>query len=63
VSKRSEQRSYSITSSAIASSFGGTSQAERPCGLEVDYQIEFGRLLDREVRRLRSAQNLVDIVG
>jgi hypothetical protein len=27
-------------------------QAERLSGLEIDYQLEFGRLLDRQVGRL-----------
>src|SRR5262249_58785564 len=30
---------------------------------QVDDQLEFGRLLDRKVCRLRAAQNLVDKVG
>ena len=38
-------------------------EAERLGGLEVDDEVEFGRLLDREVTRLRPAQNLVDIVS
>jgi hypothetical protein len=38
-------------------------EAEGLCGLEIDDQIELGRLLDGEVGRLRAAQNLVDIVG
>ena len=38
-------------------------EAERLDGLQVDDEIEFGRLLDREVTRLRPAQNLVDIVS
>src|SRR5262249_40624084 len=35
----------SITSSARASSDGGTGEGKRLCRLEVDDQIEFGRLL------------------
>jgi hypothetical protein len=31
--------------------------------LEVDDQLEFRRLLDRQVGRLRPAQNLIDKVG
>jgi hypothetical protein len=31
-----------------------------PRGLEVDDQLEFGRLLDRDVTRLRAAKNLID---
>src|SRR5256885_15940039 len=38
-------------------------QAERLRGGQADDEIEFRRLLDREVTGLRSAQNLVDIVG
>ena len=41
----------------------GDSQAERLGGGEVDDEIEFSRLLDREVARLRPAQDLVDHVG
>ena len=63
-SKRDELApSHSITSSARASSVGGIVEAERLGGRQVDDQIELGRLLDREVGRLRPAQNLVDIVG
>ena len=57
------RRSHSITSSARASSVGGTVEAERLGGVQVDDEIELGRLLDRDVGRLRPAQNLVDIVG
>ena len=35
-------------------------EAERLGGLEVDDQLELGRLLDRQVGRFRSAQNFVD---
>ena len=38
-------------------------EAERLRGRQVDDEIELGRLLDRYVGRLRTAQNLVDIVG
>jgi hypothetical protein len=38
-------------------------QDERLGGRQVDDEFELGRLLDREVGRLRPAQNLVDIVG
>ena len=55
--------SHSITSSARASSVGGTVEAERLGGRQIDDEIELGRLLDRDVGRLRPAQNLVDIVG
>ena len=55
-------RHHSITSSARASSVGGTVKAERLRGREVDDELELGRLLDRQVGGLRSTQNLVDIV-
>src|SRR5262249_18541206 len=38
-------------------------QAERLSGGEIDDKIKLGRLLDRDVTRLRAAQNLVDIIG
>jgi hypothetical protein len=38
-------------------------QAERLGGLEVDDQLERGRLLDRQVSGLRTFQDLVDIDG
>jgi hypothetical protein len=38
-------------------------EAERLRGLQVDSQFEFCRLLDRDVARLRPAQNLVDKFG
>jgi hypothetical protein len=52
---------YSITSSAMASSDGGT---VRPlCGLEVYNHLELGRKLHREIARLRAAQDAIDICG
>ena len=57
------RRSHSITSSARASSARRHVEAERLGDREIDDQLEFGRLLDRQVARLRAAQNLVDIVG
>src|SRR2546426_6694985 len=39
----------------------GNRQAERPGGLEVDDQLELGRLLDGEIGRLGAFENLVDI--
>jgi len=53
-------RAYSITSSARASSVGGTSRPSALAVLEVDHEFEFGRLLDRQVGQLRPAQNPVD---
>jgi hypothetical protein len=62
--KRDELAAFhSITSSASASSFVRHVEAKRPRGLEVNHQIEFGRLLDRNVGRLCAAQNLVDESG
>ena len=60
---RSTQHLYSITSSARSEERLGNCQAERLGGLEIDDQLELGRLLDRQVGRLRPSQNLVDIVG
>ena len=37
--------------------------ADRLGGLEIDDEIELGRLLDPKVGRLRPAQNLVNVVG
>jgi hypothetical protein len=34
--------------------------AKRLCGLQIDHQIELGRLFDRQVGRLRTHENLVD---
>ena len=44
-----ENPSHSITSSARASNDCGIVKAERLGGLQVDHQLEFGRLLDRQV--------------
>ena len=38
-------------------------KAERLRGRQIDDEIELGRLLDRNIGRLRPAQNLVDIIG
>ena len=54
---------HSITSSARARSDRRHFEAERLGGRQIDDQIELGRLLDRDVSRLRPAQNLVDEVG
>jgi hypothetical protein len=37
--------------------------AERFCCLEVDYQLELGRLLDRKVGGLLAAQDAIDVGG
>ena len=54
---------HSITSSARASSIGGTVEAERLGGLEVDDQFELGRLLHRQVPRLGALENLVNVAS
>src|SRR5262249_60291016 len=38
-------------------------EAERFGALEIDQQLEFGRLLDRKVAGLRALENLVDVLG
>ena len=55
------KRFYSITSSASASSVGGNVEAERLGGLEVDDELEFGGLHDRQVGRLLALENPTDI--
>src|SRR5215831_7689142 len=42
---------------------GRECNAERLGGYQVHDQIEFGRLLDRDITRLRAAKNLIDIVA
>jgi hypothetical protein len=41
----------------------GDRQPERLGGLEIDDEIKFGRLLDRDIAGFRPAQNLVDQPG
>src|SRR5262249_18785586 len=38
-------------------------EAERLGGVQIDDEVELSRLLDRKISRLRSAQNLIDVVG
>src|SRR6516164_3086766 len=38
-------------------------QAEGFCGLQIDYQLELRRLLDRKVGRFDALQDLVDVVS
>ena len=52
---------HSITSSARASSVGGTVEAEHPGGLSVDDQLELGRLHDRQVRGLGALEDATGI--
>ena len=54
-------RTHSITSSARASSVGGTVEAERLRGLEVDYQLEFGRRLHRQIGGLLALEDAIDV--
>ena|SRR5258705_135497 len=37
--------------------------AKRLCGLQIDHQVEFGRLFDRQVGRLRTLEYLVGKAG
>src|SRR5262249_408095 len=55
--------SYSITSSARASSVGRDLEANRLCGLEVDHQIVLGRRLYRQIGRLLALEDPVDIAS
>ena len=52
---------HSITSSARASSDGGMVEAERLGGLEVDDQLELGRLHHRQVGGLFALENPADV--
>ena len=54
---------YSITSSALASSDGGTVEAKCLGGLEVDRQLVFGRRLYRQVGGLLALENAINVVG
>ena len=42
---------------------GRNFKAKRLCGLEVDHQIELGRLLDRKIGRLGAFENFIDVVA
>ena len=59
--QRKLARRYSITSSARSSMRGRDSEAERLGGLQVDDQLVFGRLLNREVGRTGALEDAVDI--
>ena len=54
---------YSITSSARARINGGIVRPSAPGGLEVDDEIECGRLLNRKISTLSSLQDAVDIAS
>jgi hypothetical protein len=51
-------RSYSSTSSARASSVGGTSMPSAFAEIRFDVQLQLGRLPDRKIGGLRPAQHL-----
>ena len=57
MSNRSKAACYSITSSAIARSDGGTVETKHAGGLRVVDQLELGRLLDRQVSRLSALED------
>jgi hypothetical protein len=52
---------YSITSSASASRFVGNVETESLGGLEVDDELEFCGLLDRQIAGLRAAEDAHDV--
>ena len=52
-----------MTSSARASSVGGTVEAERLGGFEIDHQFVLGRRLDRQVGGFLALEDAVDIAG
>ena len=61
--RRSKSHHYSITSSARSRNDFRDCQPERFGGGQIDDEIELGRLIDRDIARLRPAQNFVSIVG
>jgi hypothetical protein len=62
--EQSQQSSpYSITSSARATSVGGMVRLKRLGRNQIHCEIEFGRLLDRNIDRLRPRRNLVNRLG
>jgi len=52
---------YSISSSAAVDSPIGTGDAERVRCLEIDGQLEFGRLLDRQIGGLFAFKDTPDV--
>jgi hypothetical protein len=58
---RAESQSYSITSSAIASSVLGMAMPRALAVLRVDDQLELGRLRDRQLGRLRALEDATGI--
>ena len=57
----SRRCAHSITSSARASRVGGTVEAERLRGLQIDDQLELGRLQYRQVGGLRPLEDATGI--
>ena len=57
------RRSHSITSSARSEQRWRDGEPERLSSLEIDHQLELGRLLDWQVGRLCPPQNHIDIIG
>jgi hypothetical protein len=53
---------YSITSSARASSVGGTVRPSALAALTLKEELELGRLLHRQVRGLRTLENFVHVL-
>ena len=54
---------HSITSSARASTDGGTVEPERLGGLEVDHQLVLGRRLHRQIGGLLALENAIDVAS
>ena len=52
---------YSTTSSAVASSVGGTFETKDAGGRNVDHKVELGRLHDRQVGWLRAFEDTADV--
>ena len=52
---------HSITSSARASSVGGTVEAERLGGPEIDHELDFRDLLYRQIGRLLALEDAAGV--
>ena len=57
------KRHHSITSSARASSIAGISRPSAFAVLRLMTQLEFGRLVKRDISRISTSKNLIDEVG
>src|SRR5665213_2205395 len=42
---------------------GWNDEAERPGRLEIDAQLEFGRLFDRQIGRFRALEDAIDVIS